>query len=483
MPDMAPLANPGLIRATNVRPGGGGYLPVRALSPVSAAIPARVIGYASYNRTNGIPVSFAGTASNLYWLNSTAWTDVLTGSVSVTSGNQWEFAQYGVVVLAMAKGVAPRSWDLTADPSVTTWSTISGPPSTYSHMAVLREFVVFGNDSTYPQRIRWGANGSYSDWAIDPLGTEADEQDLPDGGDVMRIVGGQYGVIVQRHAIRRMTYVGGAIIWQIDRIENGKGTVASGSVVNYGPLVFYLDEDGFWLFDGNASRPIGTNRVNRTFWADANLAEFSKMSSAIDPQNTLVYWAYVSRTNSTPDPTPDKIICYNYTEDKWSLIETGENVDYIATGLTESVTLDGLDALFAEFGDVSPAPDDPFWDGNNLDIAIIDSSHRLAYLKGNNLAATIETGEMQMTPGSRSRIRRIVPMCDGGSVSISVGYRDIQSTASPTYTTATAQSATGYVSPRGSTARYQRFRITTSAGTDFDRLLGLDIDYDRAGTI
>ena len=53
--------------------------------------------------------------------------------------------------------------------------------------------------------------------------TQADFQDLPDGGNVTGLVGGEYALIFQETSVRRMTYEGPPIIFRIDKIANDIG--------------------------------------------------------------------------------------------------------------------------------------------------------------------------------------------------------------------------------------------------------------------
>ena len=101
--------------------------------------------------------------------------------------------------------------------------------------------------------------------------TQADFQDLPDGGYVMGLVGGEYGVVFQERSIKRMTYVGVPLVFQFDEVARGIGTPAEGSVARYEDMAFFLSDEGFYVLSGAQQlRGIGQNKIDRYFWNDVN---------------------------------------------------------------------------------------------------------------------------------------------------------------------------------------------------------------------
>ena len=144
-------------------------------------------------------------------------------------------------------------------------------------------------------RVQWSPQGDPAGtWGSDPA-TGADYQDLdPTNGFIRQIVGGEYGVIFQERAITRMTFVGSPLWFQFDEVESGRGTQAPGSVVKVGNAIFYLGFDGFYLFDGTASRPIGVNRVNKSFLSDVDANYLHRVKAVAHPQEPLVYFFYPS---------------------------------------------------------------------------------------------------------------------------------------------------------------------------------------------
>ena len=171
-----------------------------------------------------------------------------------------------------------------------------------------------------PFRARWSALNDATSWTV---GTnQADFQDIPDSGAITGLIGsGRYATILMEKAIVRASYVGTPLIYQIDKVETTRGCTFSGSVSYIGQTIFYLNEDGFYLFDGRSSQAIGQEKINKFFFNDANIGQLDKISSAIDPENNIVAWSYVS--NASGSTTPDKLLIYNYVLKRWSIASRG----------------------------------------------------------------------------------------------------------------------------------------------------------------
>ena len=107
------------------------------------------------------------------------------------------------------------------------------------------------------------------DLGLDRSRTQADFQDLPDGGNVTGLVGGEYGLIFQETSVRRMTYEGPPIVFRIDKIANDIGASVPGSVAGLLDMAFFLHKSGFYMVRGGQTiTPIGRGKVDRTFWAE-----------------------------------------------------------------------------------------------------------------------------------------------------------------------------------------------------------------------
>jgi hypothetical protein len=148
---------------------------------------------------------------------------------------------------------------MTSSPS-TAFADLAGSPPQARYIDIVGRFVVLSGLLTTPQRMQWSGlndvNGATS-WT--PGINSSDFQDLPDGGIVRGVAGGETGVILQDSAIRRMTYVPGSpVIFQIERISQDKGLFGPYSLVRAGERIFFFSAQGFHRIDpGGFPTPIG----------------------------------------------------------------------------------------------------------------------------------------------------------------------------------------------------------------------------------
>jgi hypothetical protein len=409
---------------------------------------------------------FAGDVSKLYKIDTTTWGDVsVVGGYTCASDSNWNFAQWGEQILATQIGDPIQTFTIGASSAFSELAA-SAPQARY--IAVVRDFVVAGNtsdasDGAVPFRVRWSAIGDPTDWTVSAT-TQSDFQDLNSAnGWVTGIVGGEYGVIFQERAITRMTYVGSPSVFQFDEIEAGYGTNAPGSICRIGTMTAYLGEDGFYMFDGARSTPISHNMVSKTFYNDLDQAYLHRISSVVDPINQVIFWAYPGASNVAGNP--NKIIMFNYAQSSQKRWATSDiTLEMIARlALPTSYTLDTLDTVSSSLDALEFSLDSRVWIDNTISLSAFNTDHKLCLFTGTALDATVETGEIEILEGKRTRLSRIRPMVDGGStVTMQIGTRNTL-TESVTWGAETATNSTGDVETRNN-ARYHRARVKVAGG-------------------
>jgi hypothetical protein len=474
LPDRPPHLNPGLTVCKNVIPRThGSYGPFEDLAAYSDALGARCQGaFAARDALGNIQI-FAGDATKLRLLTSasTAFSDVsrTTGGAYATGADDfWRFIQFGPSVIATNHTDEVQSYTIG---SSTAFSPLAASAPRARCIAIWRDFVVLGHLLTNPQRVRWSAIDDPTNWptvgSAAAAQVQSDQQDLVgEGGWIQGLVGGlgsADGVVIQERALWRATYVGPPLVFTFDLVEGARGTPAPGSIVQLGGVVGYLGEDGFYLFDGQASHPIGGEKIDKTFFADFDQTYASRMCAAVDPINKIFYWAYPAAGNA--GGVPNRILAYNWAIERWSQIDV--STEFIFRAGTFGYTADSADGLGYTV-DTSPfGPDSRFWAGKSI-LAGFDPGHRLGFFSGPPLAATIETGDLDFGEGRRAFISGIRPIADTGSVAAAAGYRDSQGTM-PSYTGATPPAVDGFC-PQRIAARFLRARIGIPAGTAWTHL-------------
>ena len=386
-PDQRNRLNPGATVAKNVYPALDSYLPVSSLSTSTSALASRALGGVTVrDRSNGVYV-YVGTKNEIYRITDSP--SVSSDGYTTAENDRWEFVTWGDQVIGTNYSDPAQVSDIGGGG----FTPLGGSPPKSKTIAVVKNQVVLGNindtlDGLKPGRIHWSAINDPTGWT--PGNSQSDIRDLKgDGGWIKKIVGGEFGIIFQEHAIWRMTYVGAPVVFQLDKIESSRGTPTGGSVVNHGRMIYFLSKDGFYILeDGVRSRNISSEICSRFFYADADRSKFDKISAAIDPVKNLVFWAY-QRKNS-PDDCLNRVLVYNWVTKRWSYLDLC--LDMIMSSATFSKTLEELDS-YGTLNDLPASLDSDIWRSDNLSLAGINNKHEFGYFTGPAMTAVLESKE------------------------------------------------------------------------------------------
>lgn len=471
LPDQAPLTG-GATIAQNVYPRTmGSYGPIGALSGLGNALGARCQGAASYRGSDGVVGTFAGDASKLYQWDGTAWQDVsILGGYTTADNDLWDFAQYGNFVFATNGTNNPQYFELGTS---TLFADVPDSPPIARFCEGVRDFVLLGRLSTGQNYVQWSEINDPESWGIGI--NQGDVQPIPTGGRVMGIVGGEYAIVFMETAIHRFTYTGDAnIVFQRDEISKERGCVAEGSIASYQDKIFFYSYDGFYVLQGGANPvPISGQKIDS--WALNNIdpAYLYRMSATVDPVRKL-YVVSLTSINSL-NGLNDTTLWYNWELGRWSLAQV--SVDILAALLTD-VGYTG-DNFPTAFGETSPdsvpiSPDSSLFSGSPQGkLGGFGPDFKMSFFEGANLEATVQTVEGQITPGRKTMVNRVWPLCDGGSPTIQLGTRN-RLNDSITWGMVSSQNAVGFCPVRAN-ARYHQARIIMPAGASWNHIQGIDI--------
>lgn len=461
--------------ALNVVPRADGYGPWKALTPVTASLPAASRGTFYARKTDGTIVVFAGTSTRLYKLDNTtlAWTDVSKGGLAYSalpSTDHWGLAQFGNLVIAVQANTVPQVFDIS---SGSAFADLGGSPPQARYAAVVGRFLVLSGLLSTPYRIQWSGLNAITTWT--PGVNSSDFQDFPDGGVVRGVAGGEFGVIFQDSVIRRMVYaVGASYVFKIDRIAEDKGLLAPYSLIRAGDKIFFLANQGFHgMLATGVPEPIGKEKFDRTFFGDYDPAQLQQIIGASDPENSRVFWAYKSKAGQAG--LFDKLICYDYVLNRAAVIsQTGE---FLSTLASPGLTLDGLDTISTNIETITFSFDDVALSALPK-IAIVDGNHKLGFASGANVEATIETAE-QALDGRRVRVKGLRPITDAATCYGAIGAREnTQSTVS--YSAEQVVNSKG-LCPANVSTRLARARMRIPAGVAWSFANGFEPAFGQEG--
>lgn len=473
-PDTSQIAGNGMVEALNVIPSATGYKPFPSLTAVTSALDATCRGAISVRSSAGITYNFAGTATKLYKMDSggLTWSDVSRASGGAYTGtvdSWWQFAAYGDYVIAINGVDAPQVFQMGTSSK---FAALGGSPPVATFSCAIRDFFVLGRITTAYNRVKWSALNNVADWTISAT-TLSDQQDLPDGGQVMGMVGGEYGVIFQERAITRMAFEGPPTAFRFDKISNTLGCRIERSIAAFENMIFFAADNGFHMLTaGSTITPIGLEKVDRWFEANFDASKAANCSAAIDPISKLYVLSFPSRNSS--DGYPDSILAYNWAINQWSHANvTNEMIFPVAN--VSSWTIDTLDNLSSTIDGLVYPFDSRFYAGTGrLLLAGFNNAHQQGVFDGPNLAASVETGDVQLTDGRKTLLRGLRPIVEGTDVtpSVTIKYRDRMQdalNAAP----AVSANALGFC-PTRVTARYHRAQVDIAAGSTWDFATGID---------
>lgn len=464
LPDYKPdqSVNSGvLLVAQNVYPAVDGYRPLRDVSTTSDALAAAFMGGASAISTGGTGYLLAGTATNLYKYASGAWTSILS---ALTITERWKFTQFGNYSIAV-NGSATQEVSLSAG----TASAIAAAP-TGTSVCVVGDYVVIGQPDGDITAVATSAFGDHTAWT--PGVDQSTLQPMQTGGEVMAVCGGEYGIILQRERIVRMTRTGDSTApFQYDEVTSNFGCANGNTVTQSGRTIFFRSDRGFMaLDDGQVLKPIGSEKVDRTFDKLVARDDYDRMYTAIDPQNKLVFWGIPG--------SPGTMWIYNFELDKWATAEL--NFTGIFPGFTTSIGLDDLSVIYNNIDTMPYTLDDPRWTGGNPRLYMVDDDRKIGTLAGDTLAARFDLGFTEFTKTRRARIRNIRPVTDAtGGLSLSLDAR-ARLGDGQNLKTATELRASG-VMPIRASGRYISASLQIAAATDWSYIQGLEVEYEAGG--
>jgi hypothetical protein len=511
--------------ANNVTPLAVGYGPFKSAVNYSGAATEDLNNCFAAKVNSDVSI-FAGGATKLFKVSSTDLTmEDVSKAAGYTGINRWKFVQFGNYALATNGSEKIQYFDVN---SSTDFADLAAAAPVSKYIAVVRDFVVGANigAGTYPSRVQWSDINDPTDWTAGAA-SQADYQELPDGGDITGITGGEFGIVFLEKAIVRMSYIGSPLFFQFDTISRNVGCVEGGSITQYGGITYFLSDDGFYSCNGQQITGIGSEKVDRYFYGNANIGDIDSISAAVDPERNLVIWNYTTVSGNRA------LIIYNFETQKWSEADT--DVDVLSTLATAGTTLDAIDTAynitagsfvvgksytirsvgttsFTGIGAVANTVGVLFTAtgvGSGTGVAI-DMAASAAALKtidtltttlddrlyaggkflfggvrdtkvitftGLPATANITTNDLEY--GYNSVLTLIRPSVDNGSASVAVAsMRMLDDTV--TYSTPISANQEGRCSVR-SAGRYHRVSITPT-GANWHSAIGLDLDYTEQGT-
>ena len=448
--------------AKNCYPVSSGYASLKSEANYSANAAADLL-ITFAGKFGGATSLFAASSTQIYKFdsNDSSLDAATTTGYSAVQG--WDVTQFGPVMILANGQNKLQAWTLN---SSSNFADLAAAAPTAKYVTVVRDFVVAANDGSDTNKVYWSDINDETDWTPGAA-SQADTQIIADGGDITGIAGGEYGLIFLERAIYRMTYRGSPFFFQFDAISRSLGCISSGSIAQYGNLTYFLADDGFYSCDGQSTRNIGTEKINRWFFNNVIASEIpTGMSATVDPINKLIMWKFNNTFGG------NTLLIYSIDLNRWSYADTtAESISYI---LTPSATLEQVDNYNSNLDELEISLDSRVFAGGQLLLAGV-VGRKIVTFSGQPKTAIITTGDIDV---GRSTVILAKPIVDNGSGSIAVSSRD-NLAETVEFGSNVAPDAENRVSLR-SNGEYHRLRLTPS-GSSWETAVGLEFDVVKQG--
>ncbi len=181
-----------LTTAKNCYPRAVGYGPFPQEVNYSADASQDINNVVAARATDGTTRVFAGGSTKLFRLDSGDLSLDDVSATTYTSSTRWRFTQFGNKLIAGNEANTLQAYDLT---STGNFANLASDAPKAKFVTVVRDFVVTGFQTSYPFRVQWSGINNETTWAASGT-TQADFQDIPDGGNIQGVTGGEFGLMI-----------------------------------------------------------------------------------------------------------------------------------------------------------------------------------------------------------------------------------------------------------------------------------------------
>lgn len=469
MPDQPGISG-ALTDAKNVVSQAIGYGPLPTAATFSDEASENLTTLVAGKSPDNATKLFAAGSTKIFDVSGIgALTDVSKagGYTPTANGERFRFTQFGNVIIGTNNNNPMQAYTLGTS---TAFADLAAGAPICKFLTVVRDFVVtsFTTESStvYPSRVRWSGINDETTWGSSQV-TQADFQDIADGGQIVGIRGGEFGLIFMEKGISRMSYIGTPFVFQFDNISRGKGCIAAGSIAQTQGVTFFLSDDGFYMCDGQQIQGIGSEKVDRWFFANSDENQYETMSAAVDPVRKLIIWNFKTIFSQR------QLLIYNFKTQKWTYGDAG--ADFISDASTSAVTLEGLDSISTSIDALPVSLDSLLYMGGKYFLGGTSGAYVVTY---NGAPATGQLITGDLNPGGRSVVTLARPQIDNGSATVSVASRTLLS-QEVSFGSNVAADSENRVSLR-SNGNYHRFKVIPT-GDNWTTAVSLDVDLSGQG--
>lgn len=476
-PDISDINSLYTSEMLNVLPALDSYMPIQEFKALTEALPAAPLGAISVRNVLGESVVIVGTEKDIYILDNTTltWGKVSRDGkeYSATPDSRWSFAVFGDLIIGVNQNDSPQVFDTNVRGA---FRDLGGNPPRAGVVKVWGDFVALMKLTDHPNRVHWSGLNDAEWWTVGEK--NCDYQDFPDGGIVQGSNEATNPLIFLQSAIYLGTFIAGSdIIFSFKKVQDKRGAKSSNAIASRGSYTFYIDEGGFFQIGADGElKPIGFEKVDRTFFQRINSSNLSDMFGVIDPFYNRVYWSFDFNGSGI---LTDMLI-FDWVLEKWTLCRI--NASLVMQVYSAGYTLEGLDNVSPHIESLPYSLDSKAWQSQSPILGAFDTNYQLGSFNGDNAEAVLTSPEIMETDGTVQRLEQLGIIVDTDRVYVSVGGRFRRNShesivwgdeKTPSYNTGRVHTRARF--------RYLTFRVRIPKGEPWTHFKGFDAATVGAG--
>jgi len=169
-----------------------------------------------------------------------------------------------------------------------------------------------GSGTLDPLLVRWSDQEDAGDWTPTAINSSGG-QVLSSGKSIVGVVKArQEFLIFTETSIHSMRYVGAPYVYQFSVVSENISMVGPKAGVSIGSSVFFMGQNGFYLYEG-AVQPIPCTVLNYVF-AAIDKTQLYKVHACSNIRNSEITWFYPA-----DDTEINRYVTYNYAEQIWTI--------------------------------------------------------------------------------------------------------------------------------------------------------------------
>jgi len=322
-------------------PSAGPSINNSIAGPSYPALPARCLGSRYLLGPSGSDRLFAGTQKALLEANQAvtySWTAVTRAAGSYSDTLQWSFDAYGANFLAIAS-LGTRDYpQFSASETVgTVFANLTNAPK--ARIMVVQDNALYlfdyDNGTAYPDGWIRSDTGSITSWTPGTAECVSGAFTETVGNVTAAIKHGTGVVVFKDRGMWRGQYVGLPDVVRWDLVTPSVGCIGPLAVVNVDDVLYFVDSQGWWKYDG--SRPVSISEPIRNEWRDILFSSSAYANNetqiGVDDVNCVLS-IHTKRTSGT---TFASRLYYNYRTGAISPPCTTSGFSQAVSGVVESV--------------------------------------------------------------------------------------------------------------------------------------------------